>query len=158
MAFLVARKDGRFEIRESVATQAGPRARTLASFRELDDDVLDRAAANARRGFDRAAIQERAAQLAVPRNTDRASRAARTLIAELRQGRRPAPGLVRLLRDELPADSRPTPDTIEQAHEWIGKTDRERGDAVVDLLNFGGAFPRRERAPRSSFPRIRSSK
>jgi hypothetical protein len=156
MAFLVARKDGRFEIRESHATEAGPRSRTLASFRELDDDVLDHAAANARSRFDRAAIQERAAQLAVPRNTDRASRAARTLIAELRQGRRPAPGLVRLLRDELPADQRPTPDTIEQAHEWIGKTDRQRGEAIVDLLELGDAFPRRERPSRSNFPRVRS--
>ena len=157
MAFLVARKDGRFEIRESVATPAGPRARTLASFRELDDDVLDRAATNARRGLDRAAIQERAAQLAVPRTTDRASRAARSLIAELRWGRRPAPALIRLLRDELPADPRPTPDTIEQAVEWIGKTDRQRGEAIADLLNFGDALPRREREPRSRFPRIRSS-
>ncbi len=156
MAFLVARKDGRFEIRESRATQAGPRSRTLASFRELDDDVLDRAAANAQRRFDRAAIQARAAELAVPRNTDRASRAARTLIAELRQGHRPAPSLVRLLRDELPAEPRPTPDTIEQAFEWLGKTDRQRGETIADLLDFGDAFPRRERPPRSIFPRIRS--
>ena len=156
MAFLVARKDGRYEIRESHVTQAGPRSRTLASFRELDDDVLDRAAANARSRFDRSAIQARAAQLAVPRNTDRASRAARTLIAELRHGHRPAPSLVRLLRDELPADPRPTPDTIEQAFEWIGETDRQRGKTIVDLLKLGDALPRRERPPRSSFPRIRS--
>ena len=156
MAFLVGRKDGRFEIRESHATEAGPRARTLASFRELDEEVLDRAAAHARRDFDRAAIRERAAKLAVPQHTDRASRAARSLIAELRRGHGPAPSLVRLLRDELPADPRPTPDTIEQAVEWIGKTDRQRGDAIADLLDLGDALPRRERPPRSGFPRIRS--
>jgi hypothetical protein len=156
MAFLVARKDGRFEIRESITTPAGPRARTLASFRELDDDVLDRAAANAQRHFDERAIRKRAALLAVPRNTDRASRAARTLIAELRRGRAPAPSLVRLLRDELPVDPPPTPDTIEQAFEWIGKTDRQRGEAIVDLLNFGDHLPRRQRPPEISFPRIGS--
>lgn len=156
MAFLVARKDGRFEIRESHATEVGPRSRTLVSFRELDDDVLDRAAANAQARFDRAAIRERAAQLAVPQNRDRASLLARSLIAELRHGHCPAPSLVRLLRDELPTDPRPTPDTIEQAYEWIGKSDRQRGEAIADLLNFGDALPRRERPPRSSFPRIRS--
>lgn len=105
MAFLVARKDGRFEIRELLATEAGAQARTLASFRELDDDVLDRAAANARRPFDPDAIRERAAELAL---------------------------------------------------QWIGKTDRQRGEAIVDLLELGDALPRREPPPRSSFPRIRS--
>ena len=127
MAFLVARKDGRFEIRESVATEAGPRARTLATFRELDDDVLDRAAANAHRPFDRSAIEGRAVHMAVPRNTNIASRVARSLISELRHGRSPAPSLVRLLRDELPTELPPTPDTIEQAYEWIGKSDARRG-------------------------------
>ena len=156
MAFLVARKDGRFEIRESIATESGPRARTLASFRELDDEVLDRAAANARRAFDRRAIEARAWQLAVPRNANGASRAARALIGELRHGRFPAPSLARLLRDELPTELRPTPDTIEQAYEWIGRSDSQRGLALRDLLNLADALPQRERPPRSSFPRIRS--
>lgn len=156
MAFLVARKDGRFEIRESLATEAGPRARTLASFRELDDDVLDRAAANASRPFDRAAIVRRAERLSVPRHPDLASRWARALIAELRHGRSPAPPLIELLRDELPPPTRPTPDTIEQALEWIGKSDAQRGATLRDLLDLADRFPQRERPPRSTFPRIRS--
>ena len=156
MAFLVARNDGRFEIRESIATAAGPRARTLASFRELDDEVLDRAAANARRPFDRRAIDARAQQLAVPRNRNRASRDARALISELRHGRPPAPSLVRLLRDELPTELRPIPDTIDQAYEWIGRSDSQRGLALRDLLGLADALPQRERPPRSTFPRIQS--
>ena len=157
MAFLVARKDGRFEIRESVATETGPRARTLATFRELDDQVLDRAAANARSRFDRGAIEARAVEMAVPRNTNIASRVARSLLSELRRGRTPAPSLVRLLRDELPTDLPPTPDTIEQAYEWIGKSDAQRGLTLRDLLSLADAFPQRERPPRSSFPHIRSA-
>jgi hypothetical protein len=155
MAFLVARKDGRFEIRESIATEAGPRARSLATFRELDDDILERATANARRPFDRAAIEARALQMGVPRSSDAASRAARSLIAELRRGRRPAPALVRLLRAELPRNPRPTPDTIEQAFEWIGKSDAARGATLRELLQLADALPQRERPPQSSFPGVR---
>jgi hypothetical protein len=157
MAFLVARKDGRFEIRESIATGAGPRSRTLASFRELDDGVLDRAASGARRPFDRAAIEARAAALAVPRTGDAASRIARELIAELRHGRLPAPALTRLLRDELPSDVPPTPDTIEQAFEWIGRSDAQRGLALRDLLRLADALPQRARPPYSRFPRVSTS-
>ena len=40
MAYVVARPKGRFEIRESVHTPKGPRARSLANFPELTDDVL----------------------------------------------------------------------------------------------------------------------
>lgn len=158
MAFLVARKNGRFEIRESVATAVGPRARTLASFRELDDDVLDRAAANARGRFDRAVIAARAAELAVPRRADSASRRARELIGDLRHGRRPAPGLITLLRAELPQSVAPIPDTIEQAYEWIGRSDAERGATLRDLLQLADAFPQRPRPDHSSFPRIRSAR
>lgn len=157
MAYLVARKDGRYEVRESVTTQAGPRARTLATFRQLDDNVLDRAAANAVGPFDRTAIEARAVELGVPRNHDTASRAALALINELRHGRTPAPPLVRLLRDELPTELAPTPDTIEQAFAWIGKSAAQRGHTLRDLLGLADKLPQRERPPRSSFPRIHST-
>ena len=156
MAFLVVRKDGRYEIRESVATAAGPRARTLATFRQLDDGVLDRATARATGPFDRAAIEARAEELGVPRNVDLASRLARALITELRNGRKPAPALTRILRDELPRDPRPTPDTIAQALEWIGRSDASRGEALVDLLSVADRLPSRAHSARSEFPRIDS--
>ncbi len=43
MAYVVARPKGRYEIRESVHTPKGPRARSLANFTQLDDEVLARA-------------------------------------------------------------------------------------------------------------------
>jgi hypothetical protein len=52
VAYVVRRAHGRFEIRESVHTQRGPRARTLASFSLLTDDVLSAAAGRAQRPFD----------------------------------------------------------------------------------------------------------
>ena len=92
--------------------------------------------------------------MGVPRSSDAASHAARSLIAELRHGRRPAPDLVRLLRAELPRNPRPTPDTIEQAFEWIGKSDAARGATLRDLLRLADALPQRERPSRSSFPGV----
>ena len=54
MAYVVTRPRGRFEIRESVHTDKGPRARSLASFTELSDEVLARALeARPRRGASR---------------------------------------------------------------------------------------------------------
>jgi hypothetical protein len=56
MAYVVARRNGRFEIRESLHTPSGPRARTLAGFGVLSEEVLARAGARARRPFDPAAV------------------------------------------------------------------------------------------------------
>ena len=56
MAYVVARPKGRFEIRESVYTPKGPRARTLANFEELTDKVLDTARLRASRPFDLDAV------------------------------------------------------------------------------------------------------
>ena len=44
MAYVVSSRPGRWEIRESHRTEAGPRARTLASFAELTEDVVSHAA------------------------------------------------------------------------------------------------------------------
>jgi hypothetical protein len=52
MAYVVARPKGRFEIRESLYTPAGPRARSLAGFSVLSDEVLAKAARRAQRPFD----------------------------------------------------------------------------------------------------------
>ncbi len=52
MTYVVGRRDGRFEIRESHQTPHGPRARTLASFRVLSVGVLSHAASRAGRPLD----------------------------------------------------------------------------------------------------------
>ncbi len=54
---MVARPRGRFEIRESVHTPKGPRARTLANFEQLTDKVLDTARLRASTPFDPDAVR-----------------------------------------------------------------------------------------------------
>jgi hypothetical protein len=56
MAYVVARPGGRFEIRESIHTPAGPRARSLAGFGVLTDEVLAKAERRAQRPFDLEAV------------------------------------------------------------------------------------------------------
>jgi hypothetical protein len=56
MAYVVARPSGRFEVRESQHTPRGPRARTLAGFRVLNERVLAKAASRASRPFDAQAV------------------------------------------------------------------------------------------------------
>ena len=51
MAYVVTRPRGRFEIRESLHTPDGPRARSLAGFDVLTDAVLAKAAGRAQRPF-----------------------------------------------------------------------------------------------------------
>jgi hypothetical protein len=62
MAYVVARPKGRFEIRESVHTPKGPRARSLANFAHLTDAVLATAGDRATRPFDADAIRRAAAR------------------------------------------------------------------------------------------------
>ena len=66
MAFFVGRRDGRYELRESVATGVGPRARTLANFACLTPEVLDRAASRAIRPLDRDRLWAKAVRDGIP--------------------------------------------------------------------------------------------
>jgi hypothetical protein len=56
MAYVVARRNGRFEIRESLHTSRGPRARSLANFAVLTNEVLADATRRATRPFDASAV------------------------------------------------------------------------------------------------------
>jgi hypothetical protein len=77
MAYIVARRNGRFEIRESLHTSKGPRSRTLAGFDILTDDILTAAARRAQRPFDAEAVirSARRAGARVRAETSGASRA-----------------------------------------------------------------------------------
>lgn len=66
MAYVVARPNGRFEIRESHHTSRGPRARTLAGFTVLSESTLDRAASRASRPFDAQSVLASARRAGAP--------------------------------------------------------------------------------------------
>jgi hypothetical protein len=115
MAFVVTRPNGRFEIRESVQTAKGPRARSLANFSVLTDAVLTRAAGRATRPFDAEAVREASRRAAAPIETDP----------------RPAP----------PDHGRPT--FVEASRRMARSLEprptasrQDPGDALIDLLGF----------------------
>ena len=125
MAYVVARPRGRFEIRESVHTPKGPRARTLANFEQLTDKVLDTARLRASRPFDVDAVRASAEKAS-------ASAAAR------RSGRGHLGGLATPHRPEMrrfAESSRRMAAALEARPPSAGSA-RDPGDALIDLLDL----------------------
>jgi hypothetical protein len=115
MAYVVARPNGRFEIRESVHTPKGPRARSLANFAHFDDEVLDRARRRASRPFDAEGVRAAAARVArrAPAITPRHEQ------PETRRFVEASRRMSRSLERVAPTEAR-----------------RDPGDALIDLLGF----------------------
>jgi hypothetical protein len=121
MAYVVARPKGRFEIRESVHTPKGPRARSLANFSRLSDDVLETARRRAGRPFDATAVRASARRAGCPvarrrPTTARAAPAGQDARRFVEASRRMARSL----------ESRPPG----------ADHSRDPGDTLIDLLNF----------------------
>jgi len=152
MAYVVRRPNGSWEIRESRLTEAGPRARTLATFRELTADVLERARARASVPIEETELRRAAARAGAPVAVADVDRAARELLAQLGAGRRLAPALRRQLAHAL---RRGSPEVPEYAR-WIGADPEERGEALRDLLLPADSLPRTRRPPRLRFPRLQT--
>lgn len=143
MAYLVRRPGGNVQIRECVRTERGPRSRMLASFRgALNDHALDRAARNAVRPLDRDGLIAKAQAMGVGW-TSSTSLAARQLVKRLRRGRTLDPILVGLLRESL-SDMVGTQlaDELEEAADWLGSSEEERGAALRGLLRLSDAIVR----------------
>jgi hypothetical protein len=160
MAFVV-RKGEQFEVRESRATPAGPRATTLATFRVLDDGVLRRARARAERPFDDIALRRRARALGAPVAAADVVLAARGLLVELDRGAPVPPALRAELLERLGAGvaadvEEGLGDGLDDALGWVGVPDDERGRALRDLLALTDSLPASRPSP-LHFPRIESS-
>jgi len=112
MAYVVARPKGRFEIRESVHTPNGPRARSLANFTRLTDEVLAKASRRASRPFDAEAVRASAARAAAP----------------TQRHRRPE-------MQQFVESSRRMAAALETRPPRSGST-RDPGDALIDLLDL----------------------
>ncbi len=160
MAFIVPTRRGKFELRESRSTAKGPRARTLATFGELSDEVIEKAQAKASKQLEPDLLRAAARRVGAPVAPSPADRAARELIAELGRGARPQPKLRRLLSSMLDEGHRgaaPT-DPGQGVAEWMAATPEERGRSLVDLLLLGDALPHRgRRGKRLEFPRLDSA-
>jgi hypothetical protein len=161
MAFIVSTKKDTFEIRESRSTPAGPRSRTLATFKELTDATIEKAQGRAAKPTSADELRQAALRAGAPVNAAPVDRAARDLLGRLARGQRPNPMLKRLLLDALanddrsdrPADSSATvSDTARSVSEWVGVSARERGEALEDLLLLADALPLRRRSEAIGFP------
>jgi len=161
MAFVVPTRPGRFEIRESHSTARGPRSKTLASFRELTDDIVETARAKAATPPSAEELRRAARRAGAPVAREPAEEAARTLIAELDKGRRIAPPLRRILIDLLEHGHREAQSPEDEAGlsvaAWVAATPAERGNALFDLLLLADALPSGGRKGKAlRFPRLDS--
>ena len=160
MAFVVPTKRGKFELRESRSTPDGPRSRTLATFGELTDEVIEKAQERAAARLDPDLVREAARRSGATVAPPPADQAARGLIAELGRGRTPEPRLRRLITTMLDqgqtAATAPSDPGVAVA-EWMDSTPVERSRALVDLLLLGDALPHGARQGKPlMFPRLDS--
>jgi hypothetical protein len=129
MAYVVARPKGRFEIRESLHTPDGPRARSLAGFDVLSDAVLAKASKRAQRPFDANAVLASGCRAGAPTTVDTAADADDSRGRFVEASRRMAQALQR------PPTLRPV----------------DPGAALIDLLGFADAVTRNQ-PPRPPAP------
>lgn len=162
MAFIVQVKGGRFEIRESRGTSKGPRSRTLASFTELTDEVVEKAQEKAAKSLKPKQLRDLARRAGAPVAQAPADQAARELIAELGKGNEPEPRLRRLLATVLGGNSTDVVSPPTPSHamaEWMAATPKERGKTLEDLLLLADALPSSGRKGKPlSFPRLDSGR
>ncbi|HEY5976677.1 MAG TPA: hypothetical protein VIT85_02375 [Solirubrobacterales bacterium] len=164
MAFIVATKRGPFEVRESRSTPKGPRARTLASFRELDEETVAAVQARAVKPPTYEELREAALKVGAPVASPPADKAARQLIAALAEGHPLDPTLRDLVIDLLGNGGRQSgsaklSDSARSAAAWIDTTPKERGRALFDLLLLADAIPARmQRSEAPDFPRLDSTR
>jgi hypothetical protein len=154
MAFVVVRPRDRFEIRESVHTPKGPRARTLANFEQLTDKVLDTARQRASRPFDSDAVRASAVKA---QKSAEARRAARKPL-----GGAAAP--VRPPMRRFVESSRRMAASLESRPPGRAGSARSPGDVLIELLDLTAQIPsfkgplRREPLQFPSLARLRAAR
>jgi hypothetical protein len=144
MAYVVARPRGRFEIRESLHTPNGPRARTLANFEQLTDKVLATARQRASRPFDPDAVRVSAFKAGKKANARRAAR-------------KPLGGVAAPVRPEMRRFAESSRRMAASLDSWPQQpvSKRDPGDALIDLLDLTAqiqAFKARRRPEPLLFP------
>lgn len=157
MAYLVSTRANTWEIRESRTTSAGPRSRTLATFRILTPGVIERARERSAKSLEPNDLRAAALLAGAPVEIPSPERAARDLLVELEAGKRPPAVLRRLLADALADDRTEIPDSVHSAAQWLGATPQRRAATLQDLLLLTDKLPSRRRS-NLRFPRIESTR
>ena len=158
MAYVTVRRNGRFEIRESLHTPRGPRARSLASFATLTDEVLAKAATRATRPFDAGAVvaSARRAHAPVALVSREATRARAPVAVVSREATRArAPVATGIGADAGQGDRRASRRFVEASQRMasslaprgqMAARRRDPGDALIELLGFADAVTRSQPA------------
>lgn len=163
MAFVVPTRGSRYEIRESHSTPKGPRSRTLASFRELTDEVIAKTREAATKPPSAEELRRAARRAGAPVARPPIEQAAREMIAELARGRKLDPTLGQILIELLQkgyresGDPAPASEAARSVAMWMSAAPEERGRALVDLLLLADALPSGGRKGKTlRFPRLDS--
>ncbi|HMC51095.1 MAG TPA: hypothetical protein VKH20_10665 [Solirubrobacterales bacterium] len=166
MAYIVSsrKRKGTYEIRESSNTDKGPRSRTLVSFRELTDEVIEKAQEKAVKPASAEELRRAARRAGAPVARERVEQAARELIAELARGNRLDPTLRQILLEMLQrgyredAATSPVGEAARSVALWMAATPADRGRALFDLLLLADALPSGSRRDKPlTFPRLDST-
>ena len=156
MAYIVARRSGKWEVRESRMTPSGPRSRTLATFSTLTPEVVELARARSSKPLQESDLHRAAQRVGAPIAVPVAERLVRDLLAQLTAGQMPPPILRHLLADALARDAYVDPsDSSKAAVEWVSATPHHRAEVLRDLLLLADRLPVRD-SPSGRFPRIAS--
>lgn len=155
MAYFVSRDEGMWELRESNMTSAGPRSRTLATFKMLSPEIIKHARSRATKELNPDELCKAAIRAGVPVALSPPDKAASDLLGEIRVGRQPSPVLKRLLVEALSGKDAGISDSVRAASIWIGATPDKRAETLNDLLLLADKLPsiKRKKQP---FPRITS--
>jgi hypothetical protein len=150
MTYIVANRRGTFEARESRTTDDGPRSRTLATFRELDQPAIEKIIARAERPPSESELRDLALRAGAGVAGTPIDTATRATLRSLARGEEPSPRLRRLLLGALGGEGHP-------AEEWLGSSLTDRGEALRQLLLLTDALPVRRRSNEIGFPRLDSA-
>jgi hypothetical protein len=157
MAYVVATKRGKFEVRESHSTAKGPRSRTLVTFEEMDHEVIEKARERASKPLATEELRKSALRAGAPVAIPEVDEAGREVVRLLARGAQLDPTVRKLLLDSLGGDEKPAlSDAARAAAQWIGAGARERGEALRDLLELADALPLRLPPTEIGFPRLHS--
>lgn len=164
MAFVVETAPQRFEVRESRATPKGPRSKTLATFHELNDEIVEKVQARAEKPPTAEDLRQAALRAGAPLAAAPIDEAGQETLRRISRGEHLDPKLRLLLLDALaregPDNQPPTEcvsDAARSATEWIGVSVEQRAKALQDLLELVDALPLRPRGSEIGFPRLGSS-
>ncbi|MBJ7354209.1 MAG: hypothetical protein JHC98_05235 [Thermoleophilaceae bacterium] len=136
-------------------TPKGPRSRTLATFRELDETVLAVAASRAEAPFDRESVIRKAHRVGATIVSSPIDEAARELITRMSHGENLSRGLAGALLGRLEmVDPPKLSHEAMQAAQWAGESMEQRGRTLYDLLELADSLPQKRAGTPLKFPRL----